>query len=287
LTLLAAVNVENRPILRLRKEGSPLIQTIPLATFEDLKETLSLIQYGNGVRPYILEWYYDVFLPTFENKTERDSKFRGSIEMIESRIALTSQQLADATFTIKNKKLSTRQIRETYIEQLINEGYIDTEKSELNKSADIYFPVITTKLSGEVEKYAVFDQSPPKTDSLRINVKNPSLFPRKNYMVSKIESVLQVETGTLVTNDINVEELVDKYYKNPEEYFIVSSDIDNSVAMSTDRNTTANGVQIEPGLVNGVEKSGDNLKTTHFSTRSLEDVPMETWNNQPVTEADK
>src|SRR5439155_22812162 len=71
LTLLAAVNVENRPILRLRKEGSPLIQTIPLATFEDLKETLSLIQYGNGVRPYILEWYYDVFLPTFENKTER------------------------------------------------------------------------------------------------------------------------------------------------------------------------------------------------------------------------
>ena len=97
------------------------------------------------------------------------------------------------------------------IEQLINEGYIDTEKSELNKSADIYFPVITTKLSGEVEKYAVFDQSPPKTDSLRINVKNPSLFPRKNYMVSKIESVLQVETGTLVTNDINVEELVDKY----------------------------------------------------------------------------
>ena len=234
------------------------------------------MQYGNGVRPYILEWYYDVFLPTFENKTERDSKLRSSTEIIENRIALTSQQLADATFAIKNKKLSTRQIRETYIEQLINEGYIDTEKSELNKSADIYFPVITNKLSGEVEKYEVFDQSPPKTDPLRINVKNPSLFPRKNYLMSKIESVLQVETGILFTKDINVEELVEKFYKNPEEYF--------TTLMSTDENTASNGGQIEPRLANGVEKSGDNLKTTHFSTRSLEDVPLETWKNKPVTE---
>ena len=56
LTLLAAVNMENRPVIILRKKGEPILQTIPLATFEDLKETLFLMQYANGVRPYILDW---------------------------------------------------------------------------------------------------------------------------------------------------------------------------------------------------------------------------------------
>jgi hypothetical protein len=48
LTLLATINIENRPPIVLRKKGYPTAQTIPLATFNDLKETLLLMQYTNG-----------------------------------------------------------------------------------------------------------------------------------------------------------------------------------------------------------------------------------------------
>src|SRR6266545_2230119 len=169
LTLLAAVNIENRPIIVLRRKGDPIAQTIPLATFEDLRETLFLMKYANGVRPYILDWYYDVFLPAYNAKTEVDFKIKGKVEVAENRIAVTSQQLVDATFKKRKRKHSTRQIREVYLEQLINEGYVDSEKSELNRSADIYFPVVTATAE-QVEKSAVFGWTPLELQTSRIIV---------------------------------------------------------------------------------------------------------------------
>jgi hypothetical protein len=50
------------------------VQTIPLATFDDLQEAMSLIEHNNGVRSYILKWYDDVFLSAYESKTGPDSK---------------------------------------------------------------------------------------------------------------------------------------------------------------------------------------------------------------------
>ena len=113
LTLLSAVNIENRPKLVLRKKGEVVLQTIPLATFEDLNETLFLMQYANGVRPYILEWYEDVFLEIYNQKTSVDSKIDSKgYTLYEDCVALTTQQLADATFEKRNKKVSTKQVRE-------------------------------------------------------------------------------------------------------------------------------------------------------------------------------
>ena len=189
LTLLASVNIENRPVIVLRKKGDPIAQTIPLATFEDLKETMFLMRYANGVRPYILDWLYDVFLPTYNDKTDVDYKTKGKIEVAENRIAVTTQQLVDATFKKRKRKHSTRQIREAYLEQLINEGYVDSEKSELNRSADIYFPVVTTTLE-EVEKSADFGR-PPESQISKIIVEDSAIFPTKEYVISKIESLLK------------------------------------------------------------------------------------------------
>ena len=39
--------------LPLMKHGDTKIQTIPIATFEDLKNTVYLMEYSDGVRPYI------------------------------------------------------------------------------------------------------------------------------------------------------------------------------------------------------------------------------------------
>jgi hypothetical protein len=144
LTLLAQVNIEDRPYIIFRKKGEPVTQKIPLATFADLKEALFLMQYSNGVRPYILEWYQDVFLPTYNEKKAPDFKASsdGKHTLEESRIAVTTHQLAVATFSNKGKKISAKHIKETYLEHLVNQGYIDSVSSQLDRRADIYFPVV-------------------------------------------------------------------------------------------------------------------------------------------------
>jgi hypothetical protein len=144
LTLIAQVNVEHRPYIIFRNKGTPVTQKIPLAMFADLKEALFLMQYSNGVRPYVLEWYQDVFLPTYKEKQEPDSKPSpdGKHILQETRKAVTTQRLAEATFKKKNKKISPKYIRETYLEQLINQGYVDSVRSQLDRRSEIYFPVI-------------------------------------------------------------------------------------------------------------------------------------------------
>ncbi|HZC20870.1 MAG TPA: hypothetical protein VE223_04430, partial [Nitrososphaeraceae archaeon] len=62
LTLLPLVNIDKRPRLVTRSEGNPVIRRCPFATFDDLQESIYLMEYSNGVRPYILEWYNEVFL---------------------------------------------------------------------------------------------------------------------------------------------------------------------------------------------------------------------------------
>jgi hypothetical protein len=252
LTLLASVNIENRPIIVLRKKGDPVAQTIPLATFEDLKETLFLMKYANGVRPYILDWYYDVFLPTYNAKTEVDFKIKGKIEIAENRIAVTSQQLVDATFKERKRKHSTRQIREVYLEQLINEGYVDSEKSELNRSADIYFPVVVTTTTEEVEKSAVFGSTPPESQTSKIIVEHSAIFPTKEYVISKIEALLKeaFQNGFLRGGEnvgpnemSDIKKLVEKYYKNPDEYFEQKEE-ENSSSKSNSENSTSQNAEI-------------------------------------------
>jgi hypothetical protein len=68
MTLLSVVNIDKRPRLVTRSEGDPTLKTCPFATFEDLQEAVYLMEYSNGVRPYILEWYNEVFLIEFNDK---------------------------------------------------------------------------------------------------------------------------------------------------------------------------------------------------------------------------
>lgn len=74
LSLITCANIENRPSIRLRKEGYPTTETITISTFKDLKEALYLVRNTSSVRPYVLDWYYDVFSQTYNNETEPKRK---------------------------------------------------------------------------------------------------------------------------------------------------------------------------------------------------------------------
>lgn len=83
------------------------IELIPLATFDDLVEAMSLIEHNNGVRPYISRWFIDVFMPTYESKNEPDTKDKGGDLLSENRCAVTTRELIEKTSEIQKAKSQT------------------------------------------------------------------------------------------------------------------------------------------------------------------------------------
>ena len=225
LSLLPLVFFHERPRLVVVKKGDIRIQTIPIATFEDLQKTISLMEYSDGVRPYILEWYYEVLLKSFEEKTEPDLKVnsRGD-ELKEDRIALTSQDIIKKHKEIHQETLTTKQLLENYLYPLLNQGYIDKVDSRIDMRAKIYFPVITTK------KYInLFENE--KSNNLshlkhKITVKS-TIYPSKQHIISKIDSIIRYysESGYFIKiknhkeEEITIPELVDRYFGDTDDYF--------------------------------------------------------------------
>jgi hypothetical protein len=93
ISLLATIH--QRPSIQAMYD-TIYVETIPLATFEDLKIAMSL-KHNNGVRPYILKWYYEVFLPAYNSKNGPDAKETKHDTLIEDRTAVTTRYLIEKT----------------------------------------------------------------------------------------------------------------------------------------------------------------------------------------------
>ena len=60
-------------------------------------------------------------------------------------VGLTTRQLVDASFRIREHRFSTQQIHETYIYPLVNAGYIDKIENKQDKGSYIFLPVLNAK----------------------------------------------------------------------------------------------------------------------------------------------
>ena len=182
------------------------------------------MEYSDGVRPYILEWYYNVFLKAFEERGEPDLKLNSKgDELKEDRIALTSQDIIKKHFEIHNETLTSKQLLESYLYPLLNQGYIDKIESVIDRRANIYFPIITKKYINLFEN----DKSNNLLHQKLKIVVNTSIFPSKQHIISKIEPILKYysENGFIVKiknhldEEISLEELADQYFSNAHDYF--------------------------------------------------------------------
>jgi hypothetical protein len=222
LALIPVINVDRRPRIITRNKGDPVMKTCPFATFDDLRESIYLMEYSNGVRPYILEWFNDIFLVVFNEKTKPNSK-PNDASVPEEIIALTTAELVEATEQIRGNKFSVKQMYENYIVPLINAGYIDRANSKIDHRSYIYFP----ELNAKQRKLFDSDQTNNLSQNTLIAITYSTLFPNRNYLISKIQEVLRYSSDTDIIikledhegNEISVQELVDRYYKDPEKYF--------------------------------------------------------------------
>lgn len=269
LSLLPQINFYSRPYMQVTdpKRNVLFIQTIPFATFEDLKEAAYLMEYADGVRPYILIWYNQVFLPTYNAKDKIDSRTNSKgVELFEKRIAVTSEQLSQATKEIQSKTMSTKQIRENYLELLINQGYIDKIDSELDRRSDVYYPVIlkTSKLGDS-------GNPPNLSQETKIQVLDPAIFPDKTYVKASIPAVINYTIlkgleSKIISPDkkeIAVDELVECYYNNAEEYFSLTN-----ISQKADSENVY--LQNEENTGESQEQSKDNIESITSETKASE-----------------
>jgi hypothetical protein len=235
LSFLPIVYFHERPRITIVKKGDTNIQILPITTFEDLKNTIELMEYSDGVRPYILEWYYEILLKTYEDKEDTPDfkakkNSKGEDEVIsEDRVAVTSQNLIKKHKEKHNETLTTHKLLQSYLYPLINNGYIDSIDSVLDRRAKIYYPLVETK------KYInLFYLEEKNNFSQEINkiVVNSSRFPNQVFLLAVLELILKYYSaeGYIITiknskdEEISLEELVEQYFDKPEDYFEIKKE---------------------------------------------------------------
>ena len=274
LSFLPLIHFNQRPRIEIGIDGDILSkQTIPIATFEDLQNTNSLMKYSDDVRPYILEWYYDIFLKAYEDKGDKaDSKSNSKGETLEEpRVALTSQDIIKKHKEEHNETLTSKQLLESRLYPLINHGYIDKIISVIDKRAKIYFPIIITR------KYINLFENEESNKLLQGKEKilvNSTTFISKEHIITKMRPILKYysENGfyTKIKNnldeEITLEELVDQYFGNPKDYFKVEDNSNDNNPDSTTIKTTEEQHQKE----SHEEKEKNNFSNEEHSEEYLQ-----------------
>jgi hypothetical protein len=192
ISLHALINIQQRPRLFIFTRDDLTTRTFPFASYDDLNEALFLIEYANGVRPYVLEWFHNVFIDLYDKKIVPDSKVmsRGGAEgkVQENRIGLTTEEMASRTKEILGKTHTKKKILDNFVNPLMNQGYIDSIESEIDRRSNIYYP---TGIRTKNRKLFDDDSSNNYFDGkFKITV-NSALFPHKEYIISQICGVLK------------------------------------------------------------------------------------------------
>lgn len=236
LSFLPIVYFHERPRITVVKKGDTNIQTIPIVTFEDLKNTVSLMEYSDGVRPNILEWYYDIFLKTFEDKGDKiDSKVNSKGEELkEDRVAVTSQNLIKKHKSVHGETLNSKILLQSYIYPLLNHGYIDKIHSVLDSRAKIYIPLIETKKYINLFYLEEKNNLSQEIDKIFVN---STSFPNQVFILSVLEPILKyystegyiIKIKNSKDEEITLEELVNQYFGFPENYFEVKKEIESEI----------------------------------------------------------
>jgi hypothetical protein len=267
-----------------------------------------LMEYADGVKPYVLEWYYEVFLEAFNQKDKADSKTvvnskGGEVEVTERIIALTTEDLVKKTRQVYNHVYTKHQIRDTYIYPLINQGYIDETDSEIDKRQRIYYPLVVLEKSSKNERLHDKNNSLNLFQQSKVLVENYELYPSKQYIKSEIEALLKCVVQTpcckeikLLDNECNqvivldhydnkeiniaaLEEFGDRYYHSPQEYFHFNGSMDND-KMAVATAVTNNILYGHQVLQNQLSKNNNNFDKNAFEISHFQNAKITSESQQ-------
>ncbi len=122
-------------------------EMLVIAALEDLGQVLHITQNISGMPSYKLKFFKEAFLPLYRSKSgpDKDEMTHGDKQNEleeEKRIAVTTKQLCEKFRQIYGKAITTNNLKKTYLNELLNNGYIDEEDSVLDKRQKIYYPLV-------------------------------------------------------------------------------------------------------------------------------------------------
>jgi hypothetical protein len=224
LSMNTKLHMDSRPKLVNKKTGA----FYPISTFEDLRDCLVLMERAAiNMRPYLADWYDRVFLKAIRELNGEPKIIQndlGIIYMKESSVGLTTEELAIKTKEMMQvSKPSTEEIRERYLNPLINHGLIDKTASTRDNRQNIYYPV----------EYSAKSMSDTSDSKNKVVVRDPTLYPTKDVLIESFETLIEYPANdTKILENISqyriidvdgtqlgLDELVDRYFCNPEQYF--------------------------------------------------------------------
>jgi hypothetical protein len=235
LSIITKMNMDARPKLVNEQTG----QFYPIATFEDLKQTLNLMQVGaSGARPYIVNWYNKVFVDAIKdldgrpNQQVTDGKTIDGTPIViasEKHVGVNTEQLAAETKEVfKCTRPSNKELRDKYLEPLVNLGMIDKVQSEIDKRENIYMPV------EEGNIFHIFNEA--SSINLRLTVPSFEIFPDKYFLKEQFRISLEKNAGHVAvleknschyklldvdgTTEITIDQLLIKYFNRPDDCFV-------------------------------------------------------------------
>lgn len=106
---------------------------VPIVTMADIEFASSLYKDDTSIAPNKLEWFRETFLRSWE-KCEDVKIFRFTKKCI------TGNEIVKYISETTQAKVTVKQIRETYLEPLIEHGIIDKDRDPRNMTRDVYWP---------------------------------------------------------------------------------------------------------------------------------------------------
>ena len=213
----------------------------------------------SGVRPYLVDWFNNRFLSVYNDLGGKPDKIYnddiGKYVTVskEKRAGLTTKQIADRIGEkFGGLKLSTKECYEKYLIPLINLGIIDHIESEIRRNQHIYFPV-----QEDTHLFHVFDEKA----GLKLKIPSLERFPSKNFLKSQFgilskssflggdifeKNISSYKLVDVDGSEITIDQLIEKYFTNPEECFVKTykEDEDNT-SNKQDNNGNGNGSTLE------------------------------------------
>ena len=136
LRIIALAKSEHRPKLVCGATEASVI-----ATLEDLEEALSITQNLSGsVAPFKMEFFNEVFMPCYYSKNAPDGSEDRRRE--ETRIAVTTSQLCQQYKKAKGIEIGSNNLKQTYLNELINNDIIAEESSQIDRRQKLYYPLL-------------------------------------------------------------------------------------------------------------------------------------------------
>ena len=154
------INADHRPTIQFKNTKNEVVKTF-IGTLQDIENAIDVIGNLSVIPPEKLKFYDNVFIPLYNETNTVQNDLTDQQKKIIEKTGVTSENLAEKYTCVFSKPITAKQIRESYLHLLRDEGLITVEQDDDNKRQLLYYPTNTIAIHNLDElKSSIISNSP-------------------------------------------------------------------------------------------------------------------------------